>query len=286
MCLRTIWLESRKRSVPCGKCPQCTASLASGWAFRLLMEERHSISSHFITFTYAPDNLPLSQTGRPTLNKIDVQAFFKRLRQIEMRAGNPVPIKYYAVGEYGSQTKRPHYHAIIFNANVDSIELAWSQRDGDYKPVQIGEIYYGDVCGASIGYTLKYISKRKTVPSNPYDDRQPEKSLMSKGLGLSYLSKNMLSWHLADLHNRNYCQMDGGRKIAMPRYYYQKIYDGYQRDLLLMSGSLAKQDQMWSEWLTYEKDPKKSLRDAQLYKKRVDAAFRRHEILQTENLML
>ena len=31
---------------------------------------------------------------------------------------NTTPLKYYAVGEYGGQTKRPHYHIVIFNADL------------------------------------------------------------------------------------------------------------------------------------------------------------------------
>lgn len=39
----------------------------------------------------------------------------------------------------------------------------------------------------------------------------------------------MQNWHKADLENRMYVNIDGGKKIAMPRYYKQKIYDETER---------------------------------------------------------
>lgn len=49
----------------------------------------------------------------------------------------------------------------------------------------------------------------------------------------------MIRWHKADLVNRMYCNIEGGKKISMPRYYKQKLYDeneaatiqGFQRIL-------------------------------------------------------
>lgn len=286
-CLRPITLKKNQKTVPCGHCPGCLYTYASSWAFRLLQEEKVSDSSHFITFTYNDDNILRSPSGLKTLYKRDLQLFFKRLRRLhDTTPYSHLPIKYYAVGEYGNKTKRPHYHAIIFNANVDLIELAWARRD-KYNGVRniIGEIYYGDVSGASVGYTLKYIHKGKTVPQNPFDDRVREFSLISKGVGKSYLTENMINWHLADLHNRNYVNLDGGVKIAMPRYYYSKIYDGYHRDLLLMSGSLARQHKFYTEFTHtyYQRD---LLKNQQLHYQRVNGEFRRHKILNETNYLL
>ncbi|WNK13083.1 MAG: replication initiator protein [Microvirus sp.] len=266
---------------PCGKCPPCINRLTSGWAFRLLQEERNSISSHFITFTYDTPNLVTTPHGLRSLCKYHLQCFFKRLR----KHNSGKKIKYYAVGEYGSQTKRPHYHAIIFNADVNTIELAWTQRENKHeKPISIGEIYYGDVSGHSIGYTLKYICKGKTVPAFDKDDRQREFSIMSKGLGISYLTDNMLMWHNADLLNRQYVNLKGDIKIAMPRYYREKIYvTEYQKELIRIGGSLITQHdflEQIKEGLTQRDFGTK------LYSQRVDAAFRRHNIKKHEKLLL
>lgn len=170
--------------VPCGKCPDCRARRASGWSFRLMQECKKSSSAHFITLTYDPNHIPLSGNTFPTLNKRDVQLFFKRLRKAHEKdtrgalSLDDLPlqvlpkIRYYAVGEYGGKFKRPHYHVILFNADITLIQSAW----------QLGQVHYGTVTPASVGYTLKYVSKGGEVPRHKNDDRLPEFSLMSKDL--------------------------------------------------------------------------------------------------------
>lgn len=157
------------------------------------------------------------------LQKSDLQKFFKRLRKCHAKE-NP-SIKYYAVGEYGGKTNRPHYHIVIFNANVDYFQRAWAL---DNK--KIGDIHVGTITEASIGYTLKYISKASKIPMHKNDDRQKEFSLMSKGLGTNYLTENMKAWHKANPENRVYVPLPDGKKAPLPRYYKQRIYDEYERE--------------------------------------------------------
>lgn len=211
--------------VPCNKCPECLKRRISGWSFRLLQEDKNAISSQFITLTYDTKHVPITRNGFMSLNKRDVQLFIKRLRKshtsyyLDKPELQNEPIKYYAVGEYGGKTLRPHYHIIIFNARIELIQGAWS-IDGK----GIGQVHYGQVSGASVGYTLKYITKPGKIPMHRNDDRLREFALMSKGLGESYLTNAMLRWHHADPNNRMYCNIGEGKKIAMPRYYKEKIY--------------------------------------------------------------
>jgi len=178
------------------------------------------------------------------------------------------------VGEYGGTTKRPHYHAILFNATEDQVELAWKK----------GSVYFGDVNDNSIGYTLKYLNKQSRIGLLGDDDRHPQFTLSSNGLGISYITKNMIKYHYSDLHNRNYIQLPGGCKARMPRYYYEKIYGGYERDLLKMSGSLILQDQFYQEF--YSKSYDQRIADINLFEKRVQAAERRHNYLHSKTLTL
>jgi len=215
MCYKPIKLIKRGVTVPCGKCPKCIARRVSGWSFRLLQEEKISLSAHFITLTYDSKYVPITSGGLLTLFKRDTQLFFKRLRKAHEKEEILVPIKYYLVGEYGGRTLRPHYHAILFNAKLELINDAWKR----------GHIYYGSVSGASVGYTLKYMSKqKKRFRISEVDDRLPEFALMSKGLGSSYLNEVNCNWHVEDLVNRMYCTVVGGVKLAMPRYYKDKLY--------------------------------------------------------------
>ncbi|QCQ84601.1 replication initiator protein [Blackfly microvirus SF02] len=199
--------------VPCGRCPTCRSRKASGWSFRLMQQDKVSHSSHFITLTY--ETTPRTANNFATLNKRDLQLFFKRLRK---SSTNQPPIKYFACGEYGGLTSRPHYHIILFNADVSKIESAWG----------LGHTHFGTVTGASVGYSLKYISKKGKIPLHRNDDRVPEFQLQSRGLGLSYLSEHARAWHHAD-PVRMYCPLTDGKKISMPRYYKLKLYTDEQR---------------------------------------------------------
>lgn len=186
----------------------------SGWSFRLIKEGERSSTALFVTLTYDTKYVPITDNGYMSLSKADVQKFMKRLRKL-----SDSKLKYYLCGEYGTMKMRPHYHLIIFNADREKVELAWSL--GKKK---LGDIYIGEVNEASIGYTLKYMSKPGKIPLHANDDRIKEFSLMSKGLGSNYLTHKMVKWHKNDLKNRCFVPMIDNKKIAMPRYYKDKIY--------------------------------------------------------------
>lgn len=177
MCYTPLTIRDKKNTersyaVPCGKCPKCLGKRVSGWSFRLMQESKVSETSNFITLTYDTRYVPITRNGYMELSKRDVQLFFKRLRKIHSKTmgASAGSIRYYAVGEYGGKTNRPHYHIILFNAKLELIQPSW----------QMGQIHYGAVSGASVGYTLKYMNKVKRIPMHRNDDRQPEFSLMSK----------------------------------------------------------------------------------------------------------
>lgn len=221
--------DDKYTPLPCGKCPECLARRTSGWSFRLMQEDKNSYNAYFITLTYDTKHIPISKNGFLSLQKRDLQLFFKRLRKshsslykkLQLPDISQRRIKYYAVGEYGTQRHRPHYHVILFNCFAELIHEAW--RDPETKQ-SIGEIFYGTVTEASVGYTLKYMCKQPQKRKHARDDRTREFSLMSKRLGVSYLTDNMIRWHKNDLENRMYCNLMDGKKIAMPRYYKEKIY--------------------------------------------------------------
>lgn len=91
--------------VPCGKCPVCISKRAIEWATRC----RHEISQHklntFVTFTYNQDSIRSEE-----IIYEDFQLFMKRLRR-KYPNNN---IRYIVSCEYGTDFKRPHFHAIIF----------------------------------------------------------------------------------------------------------------------------------------------------------------------------
>lgn len=221
-------------TLPCGKCLECKKRRISGWSYRLMKEEQRSTSALFVTLTYDTDHVPLTQKGYMTLRKQDVQLFLKRLRKKYEHTKGSRKITYYCAGEYGGRSSRPHYHIILFNASEEKIEKSWN----------LGSIHIGKVNHSSVGYTLKYISKPGRIPYHKNDDRKKEFSLMSKGIGSNYLTNVMIKWHHADQNNRMYTPIEEGKRIALPRYYSNKIYTKKQREDIAIFIADKKQTEM------------------------------------------
>ncbi|MDV4044514.1 hypothetical protein CMT37_17000 [Elizabethkingia anophelis] len=225
MCLTPINLRKvygyDSLTVPCGKCLECKMARTKSWFVRLTEELKHATSAYFVTFTYSDEMISFfaqecySDNGLLTLNYRHFQLFMKRARKLQKSK-----IKYYTAGEYGSQTFRPHYHAIVFNVeDIQAFINTW-----DY-----GHCHVGSVSEKSIYYTLKYVSKGilDSQVRDKDDDRKPEKALMSKNLGLEYLSPAVVKY-LKDDVSRNYMML-GGTTLPLPRYYKDKIYDDFDR---------------------------------------------------------
>lgn len=198
-------------SVPCSRCAACLSRKREEWSFRLKQQLKVSTSCIFITLTYKEENLPINENGVASVNKRDVQLFFKRLR----KNSNQKELKYYLSSEYGTKTFRPHYHIVLFDLiNTDLILTSWG----------LGNIKVDKINDARISYTTKYCITKSKIPkgaTTPF-------SLQSKNLGLNYVEKKK-HWHEQDI-KRMYCTNDNGTKIAMPRYYKEKIYTEFDRE--------------------------------------------------------
>lgn len=204
-CIAPRYLPQREITVPCGKCGFCLATKRSDWVNRLMIEWKQSQASCFITLTYANAHLKWL-SGKPQLIKSDLQKYFKRLR----KAGHK--FRYYAVGEYGSKTFRPHYHVLLFgNIPEQVIRQTWDK----------GLVHIGQVTLASVGYCAKYVINSKDYFMK--QGREAPFAVMSRkpGIGANYLTKAMIEWHKSD--RKNYMLVDG-QKRHLPRYYKEKIF--------------------------------------------------------------
>lgn len=204
-CSVPMYLPERDVTVPCGRCVFCMATRRSDWSTRLYYESRQHFNSKFITLTYANPHLTFKQ-GNSQLVKSDLQKFFKRLR----KAG--YSLRYFACGEYGSRTFRPHYHVLLFcDIGEYAIRKAWP----------LGQVHVGQITQASIMYCLGYIVNGKGWKMKHH--RQPPFNTMSRkpGLGANYLTPAMIRWHQDS--RKNYVLVDG-QKRHLPRYYKGKIF--------------------------------------------------------------
>lgn len=228
-----------KVPVPCGKCPECLKRRTNDWALRLTAESKRWSVQHFITLTY--ENPPMSNNGFMTLRKSDLQKFFKRLRKKHN-------FRYYGVGEYGSNNKRPHYHVILLadaQTSVEVITKAWL-TDFD-APAVAGLPFFGTVEEASIRYTIGYYDKGDWYPQHKRDDRDPEFSVMSKNLGLNFLTSELIDY-IVSRPDKPFLYHDGF-KVPIPRYFTRRIFDYClgMKKLTLHPSFLLHRDEMLQE---------------------------------------
>lgn len=192
------------------------------WAFRLKWHMRFVKSAYFVTLTYA-SGIKRTPNGFLTLHKKHFQNYMKRIRK-ELNDNKDTPfnhrVKYIVTGEYGGKRGRPHYHAILFNVPMDVIKKYWP-----YGLVDIREVN-----SSRIAYIFKYISKaRKPKQTHDRDDRVPEYVNMSQGLGKQWLEdKRNVDFHRR-FKERPYIVLENGQKMAIPRYYKERIFTPEER---------------------------------------------------------
>lgn len=153
-------------TVPCGSCIGCRIDRSREWAIRCVHEAQLHPTSCFITLTYDDEHLPPGKT----LVKEDLQKFLKRLRK------NVGQFRYFACGEYGDTTHRPHYHAVIFGLDFTSPDPQLNRKKhstnsrGDIiytspvltKEWGLGHCSIGSFNYATAAYTARYVMKKQT----------------------------------------------------------------------------------------------------------------------------
>lgn len=229
--------------VPCGKCAFCAATKRSDWGVRLHYEAKKHLVKKFVTLTYANPHLTWKD-GNPQLVKADLQKWFKRVRK------TGVKIRYFAVGEYGSKTLRPHYHILLFGNITDhAIRSSWP----------LGQVHIGTVTAQSVNYCLSYVVNKNW---RHIHRREKPFSLMSRkpGLGSNYLTPAMIAWHKSD--RKNYCLIDGKKK-HLPRFYKLKIFSKIDQVRI----AYRDQKQVFQNMVKWVRDPKRvRMRDPMKYR--------------------
>lgn len=144
--------------VPCGQCIGCRLERSRQWAIRCVHENQMHDESCFVTLTYDDDNLPKGET----LVREHCQLFFKRLRKKTPR------IRLFYCGEYGDESKRPHYHALIFGWRPTDGKQLTNDDPPLYESKKLTETWgmglcsFGDITFESAAYTARYCTKKIT----------------------------------------------------------------------------------------------------------------------------
>lgn len=217
--------------VPCGSCLGCRMEYASSWATRLTHEASCWDSNLFITLTYEDEHIP----WHGGLELADLQKFMKRIRKT-LTGDKEGPdgsrkIRFFAAGEYGSSTARPHWHIALFNTRLPG----WSGADRSdclSRLWTMGMHSVSSFTAARAGYIAGYAVKkargrlerqRRYGAINPatgeYTDRKPEFCVMSRrpGIGAYWFDR-----YSCDLQ-RGFIVEPGGARRRLPRFYKTKL---------------------------------------------------------------
>ncbi|AXH77663.1 MAG: replication initiator protein [Microviridae sp.] len=195
----------------CGQCLPCRYNKRRLWSHRIELECTQHEHNTFLTLTYADDKLP----GNGSLEPSHLRDFLKRLRKFygyNNQEGRV--LRYFAVGEYGGLTFRPHYHLALFG----HLGCEWQQtrlrkdqqccqRCSDVKRIWgYGNVFLGTM-EKSAQYICGYVVKKMTRRDDPrLQGRYPEFARMSlkPGIGafaMDDVASDMMQSGVSDAHD-------------------------------------------------------------------------------------
>lgn len=210
--------------LPCGKCLHCRLERARETATRCYHEAQMYQNNSFVTLTYADENT----SGRLVYK--DFQDFQKRLRnhifknilnkmfpdlseQTQKKLWRETPknrrdeiyglhkISILVTGEYGDKTKRPHWHALIFNWRPSDLVYKYTSDRGDqaYSSKILDDLWQGgitevgEITFESAGYCARYAAKKLVHGFDGEHDFEPISRRSSKNaIGKKWIAKYWL----------------------------------------------------------------------------------------------
>lgn len=229
--------------IPCGQCISCRLNYAREWANRCALEMTYHKSTLFLTLTYDDEHLPTKEVKYVaipgteeikditvhSLVKSDLQKFMKSLRD-KLGYGK---YRFYASGEYGDESARPHYHLIIFGLELDDLVKYKTVYQGGqyytyYNSKTIDDIWKKGFCviapatWETISYTARYVMKKLKGKDAEFYRRlniEPEFCLMSRkpGIGSQYFNDNYK--HIFETGQIVISNLKGSKTVTPPRYF-------------------------------------------------------------------
>lgn len=200
--------------------------------WRQFLESLAHKENCFVTLTYNDEHLPVDRQLEPRT----LQLFIKRLRN---RIA-PTRIRFFAVGEYGEASERPHYHLSLFGVSghsvfnvggrrftlAEAVAECWSDDRGPIGFVQVAE--FNELTAQYVsGYVTKKLYNRKAGRSYAV----PEFARMSNrpGIGapaMQTIARALYGSNLVEHGGDVPHQLKvGARTINLGRYLLRKLRD-------------------------------------------------------------
>jgi len=237
-------LSDHPLSIACGSCTGCRLERSRQWALRCVHEASLYEDNCFVTLTYEDQYLKNDRS----LSIRDTQLFLKRLR----KEFSSRKVRFFLCGEYGEGTKRPHYHACLFNLAFPD-RVLWSVRNGNrlYTSETLNRLWgfgycvIGDVTFESAAYVARYIMKKVTgvEADDYYKERQAEFVTMSRRPGIAR------SWYESfkgDLFPSDFLVLKG-KKVPIPKYYNRLFESDSPEEYAHIKNARVPDQSSWNE---------------------------------------
>lgn len=249
LCLNPI--NTNGQEAGCGQCGPCRTNAVREKTAQLILEHQHSLRSVMATLTYRDEDQPLvthpevnSRLSRreekyykdamalapvcpetPTLLKT-------HLRQIGNALRRHGYARHFGVGEYGTETGRPHYHFLVFGADPWVLKNCLEADGWSFGYIHTRPVTGSKQMAYTAGYTLKKQAEKTYLPG-----QEPETAIRPIGpaLGMPYIS-TLAHWfsHQPFAKTRDvprFFRYDG-KLWPFSNYQRQKIRKMLGRDLL------------------------------------------------------
>lgn len=251
------------KKFPCGQCLPCRMNKRNSWNLRLQWEAAGHLSTLFIGLTYADEHVPLTRKGNPTLDPEHFRYWLRMLRRCHKN-----PIRYYALGEYGTEESRPHYHVHLFgDYPLPYPNCVYSQEQDGIQCMHRCSVdcfvkhirrlwYYGHATAypctpADLAYTtLHHVVGHEP----PWPDSHRVFTSMSThpGIGDNFFKNKRLVKHINDYEIPSHTYTPQGQVTALPRYYRDKIFTEADRVYLGLEVDESPSSLAKSQNFTYE----------------------------------
>lgn len=168
--------------VPCGTCLACRVNKKTFWtnriAYDVMYYNRLGYGSTFAGLSIDDNHL----NSYRSVVKEDLQKVIKRLRHY-----SPIKFKHFSIGEYGSDSQRPHYHSILIGLpteiSKDVLRKSWTYGFTTAEPVTSGRIRY----------VVDYLDCTSSQGRKTFEDLgvEPPFNLHSNGIGSSLFDSQL-----------------------------------------------------------------------------------------------